>query len=620
MKSTELPALKLFVIVLLSSILFSTHNIDAMTLAALLLLSLIVGISLYKFTYKTATYFLFAIILGLITSQRFDVNRIQIPKKIIPEQKAIFTGEVTSILKSNNKFTRYIALGNLNSQELPEIKNTKILLTVFNPKFALYPGEQFKADVNLTFMEAKLPGEQFDYETYYNSNEIQWVASCSGTKMAKYDGVNSIRFYSHYLRLKVTKKIFTLFDSTSASIINALITGDKTMIDSETKRNYSLTGTAHLLAVSGLHVGLISFAIFTFFSFVSNQWVKTFIVIILLFLFVYITGWLDSALRAAIMISVYLLSNNFEQRVNPINSLSLAALVMFLINPDVIYSVSFRMSILAVSGIIIFYRKFNSTFNIITKNAQGINFIKSSLSLTLASTVFISPLVAYYFGVFSIISPIANLFVVPITMLAMSFAIFALLLSFLSNGVSLYYSEASSFLLNIADTLNEIFVSVNFAFVEGQISFIVAIMSSFIIIYVLFAENHRNRVFRVIVSFCAAILVFLNVDEAKSEKVYTIARQHITTVIIENENKKYILLFDRMPANSTRQDFGVRNYILNSNKDISVAYTGNTGIATIDAIKKIKKFDYYEINNEIQIKLTKLLNLEVHPIKTIELK
>lgn len=620
MKSSELPALKLFILLLAGSFLLSNFNFDTLTTIAIMFIGLAIGLLLLKYSYKSSAYIIMTISICFITSQRFDNHKVEFPEKIIPKQNAVFKGNVIQLLKSNTKYIRYIAEGTLDCAELPAICDTKILLTVFSPKFALLPGEKFAANVSLNFPESNLPFSQFDFNDYLKSNEIRWSATVNSKNIAKiFDDESQIN-WAYLIRNELKKRIFSTFDSTSAGIMTALLTGDKSLVNEDTRRNFSLSGTAHLLAVSGLHVGIISFLIFTLLAFVSNQKLKTVITILCLTLFVYMTGWLDSAVRATIMISVYLITTNFEKKVNPLNSLSTAALLMFLINPDVVYSISFRMSLLSVAGIILFYDKFRNVISSSKDLGKIRKFVIDSLSITFASSILISPLVAYYFGIYSVVSPFANLLVVPIVMLALSLGIIALLFSFISIQLATFYSVSTGFLINIADKFNEFAINYDFSYIEGSESIYLATAVSILILYIILSSSNKVRYFRILVSIILLGFITYNLSFINTNQEINISpRENLTAIIINNDMNCYLMMFDRMPQNSTKADFGIKNFILNNKMNIIAAYSGNSGIATIDAVKNEKDMVYFEINNDIQQKIVNLLNLKTHPVKMINL-
>ena len=618
MKSSEIPALKLLLLLITSSFSFSLLGMKSFTVIILSVILLIIGISFIYFKQINYSYFLMVLAVGLLISSRFDTMKINIPDKIIPQQQAVCKGKVLNITKIDSGYVRYLVYGSIDMQSLPEIKDINYLLTIFKPKFILEPGQNLLADIKINFVEGKFPGDNFNISAYHLSNEVVFDAIASGDDAVKSGDIDYFINLSYKMRTYIKRQIFLVFDSDTAPIMSALITGDKSFIDSETKKEFSITGTAHLLAVSGLHVGIISAVIFTLFSFVSSRLLKSICSLTVLWIFVYMTGWLDSAVRAAFMISVYLLSINIQQKVHPLNSLSLAALIMFLINPDIIFSLSYKMSVLSVAGIIIFHHRFTLLF--INKHTKTYTkAVLTSIGLTLSATVLISPMIAYYFGNFSIIAPLANFLVIPVMLLAMCLGIAALVISVISLELSFIFATASGFFTDITGRVITFASNLPSAYIEGFESLIISVLFSLGVVYVLLSTKKRQPYFRITVSMAFIMIAFLLIKDNNSGNMPQIVPgRDNSVVILSKQNKKYVLILDRKPANNYSISFPLYRYLLD-NSNVSAYYTGNSGLAVIEKVRKEKDIQNYEIDNAIQGKIIPLLNFNINPIKHIEL-
>lgn len=619
MKITEIPALKLFLLLILISIAFSLLELDITAIYVISGVSLLFSILFFIKKKLFISYFICIIGISSLLSYRINYFSEIYPTKIIPPQKALFKGEIKEILKYSEKYIRYIAVGDLYSPELPTVKNTKILLTAINPRFAALPGEYIVSDINLNFHSEDFPNSNFSFRKYLKSLEIDWNATLFSNKITITHKENLFTSTSYNIRKNIQKRIYEIFDKNSAAIVSALTTGDKSLIDAETKQNFVLSGTAHILALSGLHVGLISFIIFNLLSFINNKWMKSILSILLIFVFVYITGFLTSALRAAIMISVYIIMQNFERKINPLNSIGLAGLILFLINPNIIFSVSFQMSFLSVLGILFLYPKIYEKFTGIINNNKILNFVFSSLALTISSSILLSPLIAYYFDIFSIISPFANLLVVPLMILSLSFGIFALLMSLLSTNIAEIYALSSSFIIKISNEINKFAISFDWSYIKGDYSIWLAFFISFIIIYLIFSETNRNFMFRFIVSICLLYFAILNIPEKQNKTYEIVAKQNFSALILNKDEKsEYLLIFDRKNNNRYYKDFELSNYIKNNNKIKLIAYTGIFGNNVVDNISKNSKISNFELGIKEQKLIFTLLKLKENPSTIIE--
>lgn len=142
------------------------------------------------------------------------------------------------------------------------------------------------------------------------------------------------------------------------AVIAAMALGDKSALDSNTRNSYSISGASHILAVSGLHIGII-FQLFIFLLGGRKYSVYTIILsLISIWTYVFLIGLPASAVRAAIMLSAYSLSLAFHRTGLPLNTLSSAYIFMLFISPLYLFELSFQLSFLAVASILLFSHPF----------------------------------------------------------------------------------------------------------------------------------------------------------------------------------------------------------------------------------------------------------------------
>lgn len=151
--------------------------------------------------------------------------------------------------------------------------------------------------------------------------------------------------------------------SATAWFLNATLLGDDSMLDDEIKEEFRATGTAHYLALSGFHVGIIAmFAGLLFFPFKTWSRVGRYrhvIVILLIWLYTFACGMSASLVRASVLISIFLLAKVLQRQSSPYNSLCIAVLVILVASPRQIYSAGFQLSFAAVLSILVFAPVFN---------------------------------------------------------------------------------------------------------------------------------------------------------------------------------------------------------------------------------------------------------------------
>jgi len=209
-----------------------------------------------------------------------------------------------------------------------------------------------------------------------------------------------------------TKKIisFSLPDL-QAKFLSALILGDKNEIPDEWKEKLNITGLRHIMAISGMHITIwitILMEGLILLGFWRGQ--AFYLTLIFLIFYLILIGSPPSAVRAAIMASLFLVAQNFGYLARAGRLVVMAAFFMLFWNPFLIYSVSFQLSVLAILGIIYLSPFFEEIF----EKFRLHELIKKTLAMTLAAQIFVAPLIAYNFNYFSIVSPITNILVVPI--------------------------------------------------------------------------------------------------------------------------------------------------------------------------------------------------------------
>jgi competence protein ComEC len=184
----------------------------------------------------------------------------------------------------------------------------------------------------------------------------------------------------------------------SFAIGNALIFGDRSYINKETKNAYLQTGLIHLLAISGFHIAIIFSIIMIIFSPISKK-LAYYLAIIFLMVFVFISGFKIPVIRASIGGIFYAISKIKGYKTNFLNLLFFIAFISVLVEPYTIFSVSFQLSFLAVLGIFLIWQKLN-----LDLKSKFWEFIIKSYITSVVASLFILPVLLYHFGKFSLVS------------------------------------------------------------------------------------------------------------------------------------------------------------------------------------------------------------------------
>ena len=254
------------------------------------------------------------------------------------------------------------------------------------------------------------------------------------------------------------------------------------------------------------------------------------------------------------------------------------------------------MSVGAILGIAIFYPITIEFINKISTTENPLMvFAKQSLSISISVNLIVSPIVAYYFGFYSIISPIANLLIIPLISVATILAIFTILTSYFSVGLALYYGYSTDFLIQISRNLTKSFADFKFAVISNESIILITILISVSMIYIFLSSNPRIAVFRSMVS-SMLILLILNIS-LQANEVEIFPRQNTIVISIpQPQNNNIILVLDRKPKQFPYLDYSLYKLIKNKYNNCTLLINGNNGIRIADELNKDTTFKYQFVN------------------------
>lgn len=240
--------------------------------------------------------------------------------------------------------------------------------------------------------------------------------------------------------------IFT--DDETSSLAKALFIGDKSGIGKETRDDFRKSGASHLLALSGLHLGILYSVIRIICRLLPRKKtigiVRGILTMAVLGFYALMTGMGDSIARAYVMICIYELAEMAGRRQKPIWVLVLSAIIILSINPSALHSISFQLSYSAMAGIFLILPYLKSA---VTVGSRIMSYLWQTLALSVSCQLATLPLVLWYFGYFPKYFLITNLLCVPLTSAALTLT---------AAGIAAYaiYPEAGIFIGDIAGKLD----------------------------------------------------------------------------------------------------------------------------------------------------------------------
>ncbi len=282
--------------------------------------------------------------------------------------------------------------------------------------------------LNTNFNTIKTSGnpEAFDYEDFLKKAHIyhqNYTDSLSWKKIGHngnfvFDFTYRFRAYLEDLIDQSTLKV------KNKTIAKALLLGQKEDLDKDTLRTYSSAGAMHVLAVSGLHVGIIMLILMFVFKPIKlikfGPTLYVGIIVFCLWFYAFVTGLSPSVFRSALMFSFVVIGRELQRETSIYQSILVSAFILVIIDPLVIFKVGFQLSYLAVLGIVYIQPKI---YNLVYIKYKWLDYIWQITCVSIAAQIATFPLGLYYFHQFPNYFFISNLLVIPLAGLILVFGL-----------------------------------------------------------------------------------------------------------------------------------------------------------------------------------------------------
>ncbi len=342
--------------------------------------------------------------------------------------------------------------------------NGKVLLRIYGENLSIQPGTRIRAEVLLT--EPDLPGNfgEFNYRDYLARQNIFLTDSILSDQIdiVGYDEQITLSSFFQHIKYGINQRINQLYLPSSRGMIKAMITGDRKEVLPDWTDIFQDAGVMHILAISGLHVGILAIALFFLFRRSPapggmNTYQYLMIIFILL-AYTAITGFRPSVSRATAMFTIILLAECFNRPYHVYNSLYLAALILLLWQPLYLFDTGFVLSFV-ITFFIIFISPILS---------EKLNFLPAAIgkpfSISLSAWLGMVPLSAYFFSKISFIAILSNLLVVPLIGIILILALISICLSCLFLPMAALVASVNEVFINFFVLLIRTFSLLPFAF------------------------------------------------------------------------------------------------------------------------------------------------------------
>jgi len=262
--------------------------------------------------------------------------------------------------------------------------------------------------------------EDFSYRDYLAAQHIHSYMTSAEITALPGNGGNPIVRALYAFKQKSYDNIYRLFPDPVSSLLAGILLGEDTGLTQELQQAFKNTGTAHIIAISGFNISIIAGIFFALFSRFLGDRRGTFVAIFGIVLYTFIVGADAAVVRAAIMGSLALWAKQLGRRQTALNTLLAVAMLMCIWNPLYIWDVGFQLSFFATLGLILYGTPFSEFANrIITRYfpastaERAAELFSEFVLLTLAAQLTTIPIMAYQFQRISLVSFIANPFILP---------------------------------------------------------------------------------------------------------------------------------------------------------------------------------------------------------------
>ena len=275
----------------------------------------------------------------------------------------------------------------------------------------------------------------FDYKRYCLFKEITHQVYLKSEEFEVLPGKQE-KWLTKFL-IDTRKEVLTILRENipgkrETALAEALLIGYKDDLDQALVQSYTNTGVVHIIAISGLHLGLIYWLLTMIFRPLKKKkkirWLNPLLIITGLWLFALLAGAQPSVLRSALMFTAIVLGESFDRKTSVFNTMAVSAFILLCINPYMLWDVGFQLSYAAVSSIIIFMRPVYNWFYF--KN-KIVDFFWKLNAVTIAAQVLTVPLSIYHFHQFPTLFILTNFVAVPLASCVLIGEVFLCVISFI---------------------------------------------------------------------------------------------------------------------------------------------------------------------------------------------
>ncbi len=538
------------------------------------------------------------------------------------DSKHLLTFKIREVLKPTAYHDKYV-IDILKVED--EHVSGKLLLNIQKDSLSntLQVDDILVSYITFNQINSPLNPYQFDYKNYLKRQYIDHQVFAESRTLLKIRSEPFTIFgYAAQLRSKIDTKLKTFnFKPDELAIIDALLMGQRKDISQDTYNNYVNAGTIHILAVSGLHVGIILLLLNRLFQpiarFKHGNYIKISIIALLMWSFAIIAGLTPSISRAVLMFTVVAIGLNLKRPTNIFNTLAISMFFLLLIKPLFLFEVGFQMSYMAVLSIVTIQPLLARLWSPPNK---VLKYFWNLMCVTTAAQIGVVPISLYYFHQFPGLFFLSNIVILPFLGFILGFGILVIILALL-NLLPQFVADLFGFCIS---TMNDFvsWVSQQESFIFRDISFgFVFVVVSYLLIISLYAYFKKVNYQRLLTVLFVIMLVqgALWLERYQSRKSEFIVFHKSRFTLLGQKTSDELLLASNLDSLSEKRDNAIRNYKVGnsiastSTSQLESVYDVNSKMLLIVdslGVYNVKSFkpEFILLRNSPKINLTRLID------------
>jgi len=536
--------------------------------------------------------------------------------------KQVLIGEIIEELKPDLYHTKYI-LRTLKLNKLPIEGKVLLLLNKDSIRSTLKIGQHLALASEIKIIPSNLNPYQFDYGNYMRNLGVTHQVRLKKENLVLLSSPSkSIKSYAGKLRAKIISGLKQQdFEKDELAVIQSLLLGQRQELSKELQQNYAEAGIIHILAVSGLHVGIIlwllNWCLKLFDRYTYGRFLKIIILLFCLWGFALLAGLSPSVVRAVSMFSFVAIGLQLKKRTSVLNTLFASLFILLLVNPFYLFQVGFQLSYLAVFSIVILQPTLSKLYT--PRNKISGNLWKLT-TVSLAAQIGVLPLSLYYFHQFPGLFLLSNIIVLPFMGIILGLGIMLILIN-LTGITPEFFPHFYGALISLLNNFVE-FIAGFKMFIIRDISFSISLCVGLYLCYLFIIPLLKKFSYTNLTLALIAILIFQSVLiteeflKAKNELIVFHGNRRTDIAILNPKKLNYY------SSNPDVKPTYIKNYELEKEKvamalnSRNIFQYSNNKILIIDSsgVYRIPNFnpDILVLTNSPKVNLERVLE-ELHP-------